>query len=254
MSFYYVEAGEGPPLVLLHPAPFDHGIWVYQLLLLSRDFRVIAIDQRCFGRSSKPETPFALTAYAEDLVGVLDALRIDSIDVIGMSLGGIVAQFLALDQPERVRRMVLVSTTASTARADYLRDRIQGFQTQGISGYCREAIETFFRPDFRASVLGQSLIESFARHTSSITLPSLMRFYEALIDVDITQRLRDIRAPVLVVVGSEDFTRDQSHQLATGIPGARLAVVPECGRCVPIEAPGQFNRLVQDFLVEGGPH
>ena len=252
LSFYYVEAGEGRPLVLLHPAPFDHRVWLYQLLPLSGDFRVIAIDQRCFGRSSKPETPFSMAAYAEDLAGILDGLGIEAIDVIGLSLGGIVAQLLALDYPKRVRRMVLVSTTASTVRARYLRDRMQGFQSQGIAAYCREAIETFFRPEFRASALGQSLIESFAGHTPWLTLPSLIRFYEALSDVDITSRLQDIRVPALVVVGSEDFTLDQSQQLAAGIPGAKLAVIPETGRCVPVEAPGQFNRLVKEFLLEGG--
>lgn len=253
LSFYYVEAGDGRPLVLLHPAPFDHTVWLYQLLPLSLDFRVIALDQRCFGRSSKPERPFPLTAYADDLDGVLDVLGIRSADVIGMSLGGIVAQMLAVRQPERVGRMVLVSTTASTASAAYLKDRLRGFQTQGGAAYCREAIETFFSPAFRTSALGQSLIDVFTQQASSMNLTSLTLFYEALMNVDITGTLADIRAPSLIVIGAEDFSEAQSRRVAAGIRNARLAVVPGCGRCVPVEAPGVFNRLVRDFLIEGDP-
>jgi len=251
LSFYYVEAGAGRPLVLLHPAPFDHTVWLYQLLPLSRDFRVIAIDQRCFGRSSKPETSFPLTAYADDLEGVLDVLGIRSADLIGMSLGSIVAELFAIRCPDRVGRMVLVSTTASTASASYLQDRVKGFQTHGIAGYCREAIETFFSPAFRTSALGQSLVDTFTQHTSSMNLTSLTHFYQALMDLNIIERLHDVHAPSLVVVGAEDFTEAQSRRVAAGIPGARLVVVPGCGRCVPVEAPGAFNHLVRDFLVEG---
>src|SRR5262249_14121068 len=125
MRFYYVEAGEGTPLVLLHPAPLDLAVWMYQLLPLSEHFRVIALDQRCFGRSEKPHRPFVLAEFGEDLEGVLDALGIASAHLVGMSLGGIAMQLLALRRPSRAQKLVLVGTTAVTSTAAFVKERLR---------------------------------------------------------------------------------------------------------------------------------
>jgi pimeloyl-ACP methyl ester carboxylesterase len=123
LRFDYVDVGEGPPVVLLHPAPLDHHVWLYTMLPLSEHFRVLAVDQRCFGRSSKPEHSFAIPDYGESR-GVPrragDFRRAHPRHLAG----GIAAQLLAPRHPSRVQKIVLIATTAHTTTVPFVHERL----------------------------------------------------------------------------------------------------------------------------------
>lgn len=248
--FYYVEAGEGPALLLLHPIPLDHTVWVCQLLALASEFRVIAMDQRCFGRSVKIRTAFDIGRCGEDVAGVLDALKIDRADVVGISMGGIAAQLLALSRPERIRRMVLVSTTSHASGAPVIAERIERFGRDGVERYAREAVESLFSAAFQATAFGQYLVAALAERVGRLDVAAVLQFYAALAAFDVRARLKDIPIPTLVAAGTENFTFALSREIAAAIPGAQFVPFEGCGRVVPAEAPAAFNRLVRGFLAE----
>ena len=248
MRFYYVEAGEGPPVVLLHPAPLDHLIWLYTLLPLSEHFRVLAVDQRAFGRSAKPEQPFTIPDYGEDLRAILEALKIPAAHILGISLGGIAAQLLALRDPSRVRKIVLIATTAHTTTLKFVQERLARLRSEEFGTWYRFVAGTLFSPAFQATELGRYLVDDFVRRSPQLNRTSMIRFYEALQRFDITDELPGIAAPTLVVAGGQDVTLEPSRHIAEAIPGARFATIERSGRSVPLEAPEEFNRLVLEFL------
>ena len=250
MRFYYVEVGEGPPVVLLHPAPLDHHVWLYTLLPLSAHFRVLALDQRCFGRSAKPERPFTIADYGEDLGAVLDALKITAAHILGISLGGIAAQLLALRQPSRVRKMVLIATTAHTTTVQFVHERLERLRSEDFDSWYRFVAGTLFSRAFQATELGRYIVDDFIRRGRQLNRTSMMRFYEALQQFDIAAELPRITAPTLVVAGGQDVTFDLSRRIAEAIPGAAFAPIERSGRNVPLEVPAEFNRLVLDFLMD----
>jgi len=259
LRFYYLDVGEGTPVVLLHPAPLDHQVWLYTLLPLSEHFRVLAVDQRCFGRSSKPEHPFTIPDYGEDLGAFLDALEISAAHILGISLGGIAAQLLALRQPSRVQKIVLIATTAHTTTVQFVHERLERLRSEDFDSWYRFVAGTLFSRTFQATELGRYLMGDFVRRARQLNRASMMRFYEALQHFDITDELPRITAPTLVVAGGQDVTFEFSRRIAEAIPGAAFAPIERSGRNVPLEAPADFNRLVIEFLMDaprastGGP-
>ncbi|RJQ09513.1 MAG: alpha/beta fold hydrolase [Bacillota bacterium] len=247
--FHYIETGEGEAVLLLHPSPLDHTVWFNQVPAFSSDYRVIALDQRCFGLSEKTTTPFDISIYGEDTALFLEALGIDRAHVIGTSLGGIAAQFFAIAHPARVGRMVLVSTTSSLVGVDIAAKRLKGFAEDGLAGYHARAVRSLFSEAYASSAHGEYLISLLAKRVKYLELDSMVTFYNALAALDITPAaVRGIGAPTLVVAGTEDFTFNLSRRVAETIPGARFIPAEGCGRLVPVEAPRMFNDLVLSFL------
>ncbi len=251
LRLYYVDVGEGSPVVLLHPAPLDHTIWLYQIPLLSDHLRVLALDQRCFGRSEKPEHVFDIAEFGADLEAFLDVLGIPSAHIVGMSLGGIAAQLLALNHHSRVKKMVLVGTTAITTTAAFVKERLERFRSQDFAACYQSVVESLFGQSFRGTALGRYLVGTFVERGGHLNRASVLRFYEALQHLDITDAIHEIRTPTLVVAGTDDVTYNLSRRVAEGIPGAKFVPMEGYGRSVPLEAPQQFTPLVSDFLLNG---
>src|ERR1051325_10801928 len=113
-DIYYEEAGQGggPPMLLLQGLATDHVPWLRHLPVLGQSHRLILLDNRGVGRSGKPPGPYSTRQMAADALAVLDALDVASADIVGVSMGGMIAQELALAAPARVRRLVLVCTAA----------------------------------------------------------------------------------------------------------------------------------------------
>jgi 3-oxoadipate enol-lactonase len=246
--FHYVEAGSGEPVLLLHPAPLDHSVWFNQMLALSNDYRVIALDQRCFGLSVKTTTPFDISVFGEDIDRFLAALRIDRAHVIGISMGGIAAQFLALAHPARLGKMILVSTTSSLAGVDIAAKRLKGFAEKGLASYYTHSVRSLLSEAYGASPQGEYFISLLTKRVKHLDLQSLTTFYKALAALDISAAVRTIDVPTLVIAGAEDFTFDLSRRTADAIAGSQFVTAKGCGRLVPVERPKEFNELVLSFL------
>jgi len=252
-------AGAGLPLVLLHAFPLDHGMWRRQEPL-AESLRLIVPDLRGFGTSES--APASIADFADDVVAVLDALHVSQPAVIcGVSMGGYVAQHVAARHPKRVAALVLVDTKleADTPEARAARTDLAG----KVGRLGQSILADAMLPRLLAAPRSDARAEEVARHAENRSLvqalierqrvPTIQAALAALGDrPDMTEALRHVRVPTLLVVGAEDqITPPACLEAAEEIiPDARLLIVPGAGHLVPLEAPEIFNRALLEFLAD----
>ncbi len=252
LHYEEVNPGGAPPVLLLHGLGSAGGDWVMQFGPLSRaGYRVLAPDLRGFGRSSAPPE-VTIAAMAEDTALFLERMGAVPAHVVGISMGGAVAQQLALDHPEMVRRLVLANTFARA-------------RPQRLSEWCyfflRMALSNLVGPERQAEMVARRLFphpdqqllrENIIRRITQTNPCAYRSAMRSLMRFDTTGRLSELRMPVLVVTGAEDTTVPPPVQraLAQGIPGARHIVVERSGHGIIADNPNEFNRILLEFLAE----
>jgi pimeloyl-ACP methyl ester carboxylesterase len=244
-------AGSGQPLLLLHGFPLDHGMWARQEPL-AEQLRLIVPDQRGFGGSTGPG-PESIEQLADDAVALLDALHVAGPAVVcGLSMGGYVAQHVAARHPDRVAALILVDTRLEADTPEVRAGRVDlaakvGRLGQGLVADAMIPRLLAASPEARAAA-GRSEIEAELRQMIvSQPVATIQAALAALGDrPDMTDAMRGLRAPALLVVGEEDALTppecmEQAEQV---IPDARLLIVPRAGHMTPLESPGVFNAAV----------
>lgn len=216
---YYRVDGEGPPLLILSGWTQPLFSWFLQVRELKDRFQVVRIDNRGAGLSSAPTGPYTMEEMAADAARLLDHLEVEKCHVVGVSMGGMIAQHFALDHPKRVDRMVLISTAAHVERPR---------QLATMTRWAHDAI-AFGAPAGLRGFFGQ--MGAIAHH-------------------DTRRRLKEIRRPTLVMVGENDTLTPVpwSEHLAGGIPKSKLVVVPGTTHLMVIEKWRECNRQIIDFL------
>jgi len=264
IDIYYEQHGAGEPLLLIMGWGGNAASWHPQLPGLAERFRVTAFDNRGVGRTSAPHEPYTTNQMAGDALGLMDGLGIDRAHVFGISMGGMIAQELALAHPERVGALILGCTTPGgkeAAGADRLRSDIAGF---------RETFKEDETPDLEwfteflrrlwtdeALLRSESALQDFV--LSLIRFPptphGLRRQAEAVNAHDAFARLAGIEAPTLVITGDEDGLIDPENSaiLAEAIPEAELCVFPRLRHAFHLERPDLVNPVVIDFIRRAGP-
>lgn len=257
IEIFWQEIGSGPPLLLLEGTQVAVCGWREQAPAFSQSHRVLMYDHRGTGKSSKPPGPYSTDMLADDALAVLDALSISRAHVLGYSLGGMVAQKLALRAPERADRLVLLSTFARVPRLlrPILRWRIRrGTQPdRPYSEILDEMIDLVLNPEFKAQNAAaiRSLVEMLLADNPS--QEALRAQLLACIDHDTLRSLRELRRPTLVIHGTADRVVPHSwgRRLARAIPGARFESFPGGSHGILWENREEFNRLVLEFLATG---
>ena len=258
-QLYYEIHGDGPPLVLVMGIGYDSSLWTLaQVPALSTQFQVVLVDNRDAGRSSKARHPYRLSDMADDLAGLLDALGIARSHVLGLSMGGMIAQEFALRHPDRLDRLVLTGTGAAPARAAVDPIRIWSWvkandATGEIFGG-QQFVSLFSTSFLRNHQAVRDTAALLARNPYTMSPEAYQRQADAYGQFDALDRLGAITAPTLVIVGEQDLLTPPwiAREVAAAIPGARFEVIRGDGssHLVPIERPDDFNRLVSDFLTE----
>jgi pimeloyl-ACP methyl ester carboxylesterase len=254
IQLYYEEHGQGEPLLLIMGLGASTLSWSEQIPTFSREFRVIAFDSRGAGRSDKPAVRYTIALFADDTAGLMDALGVDSAHVYGQSMGGFIAQEVALRHPQRVRTLVLASTSCGGHHAVAASpENLAGIGMMNVLTP-REAAEKglplLYSDEFIASH-HDALIERSLRESELRTPPdAFARQVQAAIRHNTFDRLPDIRCPTLVITGSNDkvVPEDNSRILAERIPGAELAVLPGAGHGYLVEKAAESNAIVLEFL------
>jgi len=253
VALYYEEEGSGAPLLLITGLGASLETWAAQRQAFAARYRVIAFDNRGAGRSATPSPPWTVAAMAQDAVGLLDALGIACAHVVGVSMGGMIAQELAIHHPERVARLVLAMSFArpEPIRRDFLLHR-RWARLQGAN-LLSEGIATL------PWLLSPTSMRDGSRLESILALVSAMPFMtaeayghqvDAIVDHSTRDRLHLVRAPTLVLAAVEDVLTPVflSEEIVAGIPGARLEVLPRGGHATLVEYPDDFNRAVLAWL------
>lgn len=245
-------AGEGPALVLLHPNPFDHSIWRYQIPRFALWFRVLATDLRGYGRSERT-TDCSIRTLSDDVAGLLDHLGIDQAIVVGLSVGGIIAQQFAVDHPGRLRALVVAGCAASGDDVrEFMDARIAGYGTQPLAEYYLAHLRALTAPDFPGTRLGAYLLETFLEKAPTLRREPIVAIYRAIKAWSVRERLGGVRAPSLYLAGEHDPARETTRAASRLVPGAVFHEIEGAGHACCLEAPDEFDRLVLEFLKAHG--
>jgi pimeloyl-ACP methyl ester carboxylesterase len=254
IEMYYQDVGSGEPLVLIMGFGGDHLAWAFQMPDFSARHRVIAFDNRGVGQTDTPDHPYTTRMMAGDALGLMDALGIDRAHVLGVSMGGMIAQELALANPERVRSLHLACTfgrpdpylVALNAAWREMRIALGRESTLRTLGLWLFSPTTYAdRPELIESLLQTSLANPYPQ-----SLVGFLRQGEAVAGHDALERLSAIRCQTLVSVAEDDILVPPrfSREILARIQGAELRLVTSAGHGYFLERPDVFNELTLDFI------
>ena len=256
VRLFYQETGppDAPPLVLIMGWGGDHTAWALQAPAFAAEHRVIALDNRGAGQSDVPPAPYSIAGMAGDVIGLMDALGIRRAHICGASMGGMIAQELALRHPERARTLGLHCTTAGIdAYGRFLIDTLLAVRAHDEREefvrammpwiLCRKTIAE--RPEFI-----RFWIERALAYPYPTGYEGLARQADAIRGHDTMARLGEIRVPTLLTTGAEDILVPpaSSRELHARIPGAELVTIPDAGHLHFIEQMERFNAVCLEFL------
>ncbi len=254
LDLFYAESGSGPPLLWLQGLGAEHSAWSAQLARFSTMFRCIAPDNRDVGRSARATEPYMLGDMAHDMADLLRGLRATPAHVVGLSLGGAVAQHLALDHPDLVRSLCLVSSFARQGprQRELLRAWRDIYARVDAVTFYRQANTWLFSDRFFARPRN---VENVLRYVAESAHPqdaaAFGRQVDAALAHDTVERLAQLHVPTLVIAGERDILAPPhlSRELADAIPGARLEILPGAPHSLNLEQQIPFNRLLHSFLI-----
>jgi len=256
-QIYYEMQGEGEPLILIMGIGGDSTMWApYQMPVLSTNYQVIVLDNRDAGRSSKAISSYTIADMADDVAGLLDGLGIERTHILGISMGGMIAQEFALLHPDRLNRLILTGTSATTGRAKF--DPIMSWNfvkqndTDGLAFAAQQFIWLFSTEFLRNHQAVDQTLALFASNPNPLSPEAYTRQAEAYLKHDALDRLKDVKAPTLVISGEQDRLTPPwiARELADAIPGAKFHLVEGSGasHALILERPDDFNRTVMNFL------
>ena len=260
VPLHYERGGDGEPLLLITGFTISSAVFEPVLELYGGRFDCITYDNRGSGRSGAPLKPTSMAELAADAAGLLEAIGVESAHVCGLSMGGMIAQELAIRFPERVRGLVLGGTTPGGPRAARPTLKELGALGGAAAGGWRDGQRSWlgewvFSDEFRREQpeRARELLRHFGRHRA--TPQGVWAHWWASVYHDTTSRLGAIRAPTLVMHGERDAMAPISNArlLADRIPDAELCVVPGSGHAYMLERPRESFALLTAWLDRRGP-
>jgi pimeloyl-ACP methyl ester carboxylesterase len=256
-----IGSGDGPPVVFVHGLAGNWQNWLENIPRIAQERRVLALDLPGFGQSERLIERLSMSAYGRTVDAFADAVGLGEVAIVGNSMGGFVAAETAIQFPERVERLTLVSA-AGISTSTLRREPVLVWGRVAMMAGSRSAAEkrmAITRPRLR-----HAAYSTIMRHPSRIAPETLWEIsegagrsafrwaLEAIIDYDFRERISEIRAPTLIVWGEEDMLLPvkDAHEYERQIPNARKVVLEDTGHVSMVERPPTFNRLLLEFLDE----
>lgn len=253
VTFHYTidrsdDAPGSPPLLFLNAIGTDMRIWERVLPLLTVHGARIRYDARGHGLSDCPPAPYTLTQLADDAVSILDALGIEQAIFIGVSMGGLIAQAVALRHPDRVKALVLCDTAPRIGTAELWQSRMEGIRQNGMSSIGDATMKRWFPAPYHT----KHPEEICGWQTLVTRTPSegYLATCDVLAESDLRTEMGKIQAPTLALCGSEDGATPpaQMQELVETLPNARFALVEGAGHLPCIDHPATVATLINDFV------
>ena len=252
IRIHFEDAGSGPPVVLGHSFLCSGEMWSPQVPVLAERHRVINIDGRGHGQSGNLSQPFDLYDMVDDVLGVLDHLRVESAVWAGLSIGGMVAIRAAITAPNRVSKLILADTHAG-AESSYKKLKYRamalGVKTIGVQSFLPAISKLMFGSTTRRQNL--ELVTAWQKKFASVDVPSMLLGLGALVRRDsVVDRLPQVDVPSLVIVGEEDESLPPklSREIADGLPYGSLQIIPGSGHLSSLEQPEAVTKAMIGFL------
>ncbi len=247
---FYREQGKGKAVLLIHGLAGASGFWGNILDTLPSGFRGIAPDLLGFGDSEKPRIEYSIPAHVEMILELVDILELQEFDLIGHSMGGMIAMMVALSSPERIGKLVLINVPINGVRALHGRGRFGvtslgillvriGLQVPWILWVLRKVPRYYFVLD-----------PKFTDDAKKAPLYSLRSHGRALCRTDLSQRLKEVNVPTMVIGTDRDgIVRSSEFSLAAQeIIGAKEVWIHDAGHCPTLEKPGESQKAIFEFL------
>jgi 3-oxoadipate enol-lactonase len=241
---------DAPALVLAGSLGTTADMWQPQLATLGRSWRVVRYDQRGHGGSPVPAGPYRIDELGEDLLALLDRLRLGRVDVAGLSLGGMAGMWLAAHAADRVHRLALLCTSARLGPPETWQERAATVRAHGTAAIADMMMGRWFTAGFGRRNPG---VVAWARQMlTGIPAEGYAGCCEAIAAMDLEPQVGRIHAPTLVVAGSSDPATPVEHaeRIVAGVPGARLAVV-DAAHLANVEQPELVTELLTGFFAGG---
>ncbi|WEX08412.1 3-oxoadipate enol-lactonase [Chelativorans sp. AA-79] len=241
---------ERPVIAFANSLGTDFRIWNEVALRLEGDFRLVLYDKRGHGLSEATPQPYAMTDHVQDLAALLDHLGIKAAAMVGLSVGGMIAQGLAALRPDLVRALVLCDTAHKIGNEELWNGRIKTANESGIASMADGIMQRWFTPAYRTpenpdyigylAMLTRTSPEGYAGTCA------------ALRDADLTESTRALKVPTLCVVGDQDGSTppDLVREMADLIQGARFEIIEDAGHLPCIEQPARTAELIRSFVTQ----
>ncbi|WP_134496434.1 3-oxoadipate enol-lactonase [Microvirga pakistanensis] len=250
---YRITGKPGAPvLVFNNSLGSDFRIWQEVAPAFADRFRIVLYDKRGHGLSDAPPAPYTLDEHTEDLLALLDQLGIGSAALLGLSVGGMIAQCAAVRAPERVTALVLCCTAAKIGTPQLWAERIAAVENGGIEPIAENVLQRWFTPDFRETRKDE--LTGWRNMLVRIPAHGYAGTCAAIRDADLTSDAERIEAPTFCVAGDQDGSTPPDVVRGTSdlIPGAEFEVIDGCGHIPCVEKPAVLTHLIQKHLREAG--
>lgn len=252
INIWYQRAGQGRPVILLHAFAVASAIWYPQVpALTAAGYDTICVDQRGHGQSSAPPGSYTIPQIADDVHQLIVQLKLDRACVVGLSMGGRVAMRLAIDNPQDVAALALVSAKSEPARE--IQAELEDFTQRAEQGEVASVVEEWYDERYQQlAVCAPDLNRKLRAEWHQKSGNGFIGAARAIIEMEsMTARISEIRAPTLAVAGALDTP---CHPFVAwyerSIPDCQGVIVPEAAHFVNIEQPERFNDLLVMFLAD----
>ncbi|MEA3193137.1 MAG: 3-oxoadipate enol-lactonase [Betaproteobacteria bacterium] len=244
---YEVSGKEGAPwLVLSHSLACSVRMWDPQVEAFQSRFRILNYDMRGHGATSAPQGPYSLEMLADDVLGLMNNLKIQSAAYCGLSIGGMIGQTLALKAPGSFTKMVLADTT-HTQPPEAIKqweDRIAIAKTKGMAALVDSTMERWFTAPNRSTPAAKKIAALIAATPAA----GYIGCGQAIMKLNTTARLKDIKLPVLAITGEQDGAAPGTKYIGEHVPGAKYVGIPNAAHIANVEQAEAFNRGLREFL------
>ncbi|HCL56946.1 MAG TPA: hypothetical protein DHW82_08055 [Spirochaetia bacterium] len=258
-KIFYEVSGEGEPLVLLMGLGGTHEAWNYHLPFYNARFKVITVDNRGAGQSDKPDVPYTMDDFADDLNAVFIAAGIEQAFVLGLSMGGLIAQEFYHRYPSKVKGLILGCTGVGAGDPFYIYPDKKVMDTLVMERnpdkefeIADKMTEIFYHEDYRNKIphLTEKIIENQKKLPKQPPHAYMRQLEACVVKKYNSSRLKDIKVPVLVIHGEDDLVWPLKNALYlhNHIKNSELVVIPKSGHMFFIEKFNEFNQPVLDFL------
>ena len=243
-------ADDAPVLVFSNSLATSLAMWNDQVERLRDRFRILRYDNRGHGATPVTDGPYTIGLLGEDLLGLLDKLGMEKVSFCGLSKGGMVGQWLGINAPERINKLVLSNTASYFPNKEMWRERIDMATSEGITAIAEASIARWFTPGYRERADTEPTIGFVRDFILETTRDGYLSSSVAIRDMDFRDELKRIPVPTMVVIGEKDPATipEYGELIAASIPGARTFVVPDAAHLSNIEQPDVFTGALEDFL------
>ena len=255
VKIYYETHGVGEPLVLIEGLAQQISMWKYQVMGLKDLFKVAAFDLRGSGKSDKPQTGYSLDIFVEDTKAIIDHLNLEKPNMLGVSLGGFIAQKFAVKYGNLINKLILVNTAFGEPKyippsQEVLNTMLYGGKGNTPLEKAVDALSYSFSEDFVKEK--RTIIENIAKELLENPQPPHVYQGQAIVGAtfNMENEVKQIRNKTLVIVSEQDgvIPMQNGVNLHNAIPESKLAIVKDAGHLSFIEKYEEFNNIVKNFL------